>query len=75
MYSLFYLTVLDLRFFVILWGLAMFLCKHYCFGFSFSFFSLGIHFISFKKKDERELFYFIVCIQNSFNFSNGDTRS
>ena len=53
----------------------MFLCKHYCFGFSFSFFSLGIHFISFKKKDERELFYFIVCIQNSFNFSNGDTRS
>ena len=54
--------------------LGTFMFKHYHFTFSFSFVSLCIHFITLKKKNERELFYSIVCIQHSLNFSNGDTR-
>ena len=48
--------------------------KRYCYSFSFSVVYICIHFISCKKKDERELFYSTVCIHCSSNLSNGDTR-
>ena len=70
---MFYPTALDSRFLSFFRGFATFIYKRYCFTSSFSFVFLCIHFISLKRKDKRELFYSIVCVQHSVNFSNVDT--